>query len=147
MRHLSMFSVLLLACACQQAPAGQHLSLSPQGGALEQQLSQAAQRAQDQGLTPYAKLGSTWCDPCRELEESLDHPQVKEARRGTLLISLDVDAFQDQLKAQNLQVDAVPALIQLDAQGKGTAHRVEGQGWRAQGPQQIAQSLEQLFHP
>lgn len=144
-KYLALVSALLVGC--QSAPPGEVIAVTPAGGALEGQLARASAQARAQGLAPVVDLGSSWCDPCAALEAQLDEAPVRHARRGALLIRVDVDDFPGELKALGLDVPAVPALVALDERGRGTARRIDGRALEIGDPAQTARALEAFLHP
>lgn len=61
------------------------------------------------------ELGASWCEPCKQLEEIERDPRVVRALAAVVHVHYDIDGAVGGVVAERLAVEAVPAILVLDA--------------------------------
>jgi thiol:disulfide interchange protein len=86
-------------------------------------LDQAMALARQQNKPIVTDFWATWCGPCKRMEETTwRDPKVIAAAAGFVMVKLDVD--KATAAAQKYQVDSIPTIAVMDADGKVTKQQV-----------------------
>lgn len=105
----------------------------------------AAVGASARSLKPFVYATARWCAPCRKLNESLRDPRMKDAFKGTYVVKLDIDEFDEKaLVASGVQVRAVPSFYELGPDGTPTGRMMVGD-WGPDVPENMAPALKRFF--
>jgi hypothetical protein len=105
----------------------------------------AAVTAAARGLKPFVYATAKWCAPCEKLNASIDDPRMKDAFKGTYVVKLDIDAFDERtLTAMGVRVRAVPSFFELGADGTPTGRSLIGD-WGPDVPENMAPPLKRFF--
>lgn len=105
----------------------------------------AAVTATARSLKPFVYATAKWCVPCKKLNESLGDPRMKEAFKGTYVVKLDIDDFDEKtLGAMGVRVRAVPSFFELGAGGTPTGRMMVGD-WGPDVPENMAPALKRFF--
>lgn len=105
----------------------------------------AAVSATARGLKPFVYATAAWCAPCEKLDASLDDPRMKDAFKGTYVVKLDIDEFDEKtLTALGMRVRAVPSFYELGANGMPNGRMLVGD-WGADVPENMAPALKGFF--
>jgi hypothetical protein len=144
------FALSFAGCAKKnQAPADRGFvlrELAPNAGpSLPSLLATEAAKATAQHLKPFAYVGASWCAPCNAIKDNLDQPLMRDAFRGTYVIKLDFDEWEDRLPSAGLQHASVPVFFELDGSGKPTGRVVDGGAWGNDTIENIAPVLKAFF--
>ncbi len=138
-------SPLVKASPPPPPPAGKVVTPPVQKGAkLADVLTSAATAAAREGLRPFVYFFADWCPPCRMLRQSLTHPLMVEAFRGTYVVQLKIDDWELQATAAGLDVSAVPVFFRLDPTGR-SGDMVSGDAWGANTPENMSGPLGAFF--
>jgi hypothetical protein len=121
------------------------IEVNPTDGPLPAALQREAGKATQQHLKPFVYIGATWCAPCNAIKHNLDKPIMIDAFKGTYIMKLDFDAWEDKLPGAGLQHEAVPVFFALDASGKPTGRMIDGGAWGNDTPENIAPALKAFF--
>lgn len=140
---------LALAAGCGRPPAtlpeGKVVEMARDESDLRPGLARHAQLARDAGLRPYAQLYADWCQPCVALRNSMGDPQMAEAFRGTYVVRLAVDSWNDALSAEFADgMPAIPAFYAIDADGR-LGRTINGGAWGDDVPSNMAPPLQAYF--
>lgn len=128
-----------------QGPDFSFHSLTPDQGALDEQLAAWQRRATAAGRVPCVYLRASWCGANVKLERSLDDPRMQRALREVEVATCDVDAWGDALSAAGFAVRSVPVFFILDASGRSTGASINGGAWKEDVPENMAPPLEAFF--
>jgi hypothetical protein len=72
---------------------------------------------------------------------------MMDAFAGVYLITADVDAWNhDKVTALGFKFDGIPIFFKLDAQGKPTGKKIDGDAWGSNSPYTMAPVLKKFFH-
>jgi thiol-disulfide isomerase/thioredoxin len=105
----------------------------------------AAVTATARNLKPFVYATASWCAPCKKLNASLGDPRMKDAFKGTYVVKLDIDEFDEKvLSAMGMRVRAVPAFFELGADGSPTGRMMIGD-WGPDVPENMAPALKTFF--
>ena len=105
----------------------------------------ASVTAMARGLKPFLYTSAKWCAPCKKLDASLSDARMKDAFRGTYVVKLDIDDFDDEtLTAMGVRVRAVPSFFELGADGTPTGRMMVGE-WGPDVPENMAPALKRFF--
>lgn len=105
----------------------------------------AAVTATARSLKPFVYATAKWCAPCKKLNDSLGDPRMREAFKGTYVVKLDIDDFDDKtLGALGVRVRAVPSFFELGADGMPTGRMMAGD-WGPDVPENMAPALKRFF--
>lgn len=77
---------------------------------------------------------ASWCGPCQNLKETLNHPSVKEYLNGFKVYEVDVDKNPEIAKEYG--VKSIPAYFVID----GDKYKAKGEGYKT--PKQMVQFLQ-----
>jgi len=89
-------------------------------------LTQARQQAKSQGKFLFVDVYTTWCKPCKEMEQQVFALAEAGQLLNTHFIAIRIDADQDKSAQVNaLKVTAYPTMFYFHPDGK-TLHRQEG---------------------
>jgi thiol-disulfide isomerase/thioredoxin len=105
----------------------------------------AAVSAAARSLKPFVYATATWCAPCKKLNASLSDPRMKDAFKGTYVVKLDIDEFDEKtLSAMGVRVRAVPSFYELGPSGTPTGRMLIGD-WGPDVPENMAPALKSFF--
>lgn len=105
----------------------------------------AAVTAAARSLKPFVYATAKWCAPCKKLNASLDDPRMKDAFKGTYVVKLDIDEFDEKaLGAIGVRVRAVPTFFELGEGGAPTGRMLVGD-WGPDVPENMAPALKRFF--
>jgi thiol-disulfide isomerase/thioredoxin len=85
---------------------------------LKDQLAQQQRDAVAHGETVLVQTTATLCGPCRELEASLGDAQMEAALANVVLVRIDIDKYESDLKANRMFEPGVPWFYRLDGFGR-----------------------------
>jgi thiol-disulfide isomerase/thioredoxin len=130
------------------SPAPQAFSLvevRPEQGDLVALLEAHAARAAELERRPFVEFSATWCPPCIALQRSLQDERMIEAFRGTYVIRLDIDEWEDHLAPAGFLVFGVPTFVEVDGDGRPTDRSLTGAAWGPDVPENMAPVLGEFF--
>lgn len=105
----------------------------------------AAVTATARNLKPFVYATAKWCAPCKKLNASLGDPRMRAAFKGTYVVKLDIDEFDEKaLAAFGLRVRAVPTFFELGEGGAPTGRMLVGD-WGPDVPENMAPPLARFF--
>jgi hypothetical protein len=105
----------------------------------------AAVTAAARGMKPFVYATATWCGPCAKLNASMSDPRMKDAFRGTYVVKLDIDEFDEKVLGNlGMRVRAVPSFYELGADGTPTGRMLVGT-WKRDVPEDMAPMLKGFF--
>lgn len=139
----------LIGCAKKEAapvevgPAS--VRLTPSQGKLTALLEAEVARARARNLKPFLELRAEWCGPCKELEASMGDARMTDAFAGTYLISIDIDAWSEQLADTTFDASSIPVFYELDEKAKPTGRKIDGGAWAENIPANMAPQLKAFF--
>lgn len=117
------------------------VELDAQAGALEDQLAAIAARAKREARPATVEIWASWCPPCKTLDRLLAGGAVADALRGTILIRVDVDMFDDELHALGFTAPQIPSMYRLDGRGRPRGKPLSGGDWTKRSEPEIAAAL------
>lgn len=117
------------------------MEIDVQAGPLGDQLAAIAARAKAQDRVATVELWAGWCAPCKKLDKLLGAGAVTEALRGTILIRVDVDMFDDELTQLGFTAPQIPSMYRIDGRGKPVGKPLSGADWAQRSEAQIAAAL------
>lgn len=117
------------------------VELDAQAGPLEDQLTAIAARAKREGRPATVELWAGWCPPCKKLDRLLAGGTVADALRGTILVRVDVDMFDDELNALGFTAPQIPSMYRLDDRGRPRGKPLSGADWTKRTEPEIAAAL------
>ena len=116
------------------------------GGELGAALTAELSQAQAKHLRPFLEVSATWCGPCQKLKSSMNDPLMQAAFKGTYIVRLDLDAWEQSLVKAGYPVKAVPAFFGVGDAGKFNGKQIDGGAWRDDVPAQMAPVLKKFFN-
>ncbi len=122
------------------------VTLSAADGKLPDLLAAEAQKAKDQGFSPFVEFYADWCGPCKSLAASLGDPRMIDAFAGTYIIRLNVDDWVDAPAEAGFTVKGIPAFFAVDWAGKPTGRFITGAAWGEDIPENMAPPLKEFFN-
>jgi Thioredoxin len=120
--------------------------LRPGGGSLATLLAAEADKAHARGLKPFLEVSATWCGPCQKLKQSLHDPLMTDAFRGTYIVTVDLDAWDAQLRQTGYAVQAVPVFFKIGDGGRPAGPKLDGGAWSQDVPAEMAPPLKRFFN-
>jgi hypothetical protein len=91
------------------------VDLDPNGRAgFHQQLAGELRRAASAHETVILMTTAKWCGVCREIQTALPDPRMQAALENVDLVRVDVDDFDDELKASGMLEPTLPWFYKLD---------------------------------
>jgi len=114
-------------------------------GELLPLLAAQVERAKGKGLVPIVEFYADWCPPCRAFQQALEHPRMREALRGTLLIKVNAEDWQDKMKGTGYVVRSIPLFVLPNADGRPSDKILDGDKWRRPTPDAMAASIAKLL--
>jgi thiol-disulfide isomerase/thioredoxin len=117
------------------------VELDAQAGPLEDQLTAIAARATREDRPATVELWASWCPPCKRLDRLLAGGAVADALRGTILVRVDVDMFDDELNALGFTAPEIPSMYRLDGRGRPRGKPLSGADWTKRPEPEIAAAL------
>jgi hypothetical protein len=109
--------------------------------ALADQQAQARTKSQ----TVLVMLTGRRCTPCRGVDAALESPMVQDALRGVRLVRVDLNVFQDELKAMRVPTNVYPAFFLLGTDAR-PIDGIHGGEWDEDTAANIAPVLGAFVH-
>jgi thiol-disulfide isomerase/thioredoxin len=130
-----------------EKPERATIELGPWQGELLPLLEQHAERAKGEGLVPFVYFYADWCPPCKALKRYWGESRMAVAFKGTYIVVLNVDDWQDKLKGTGFVPKTIPVFYAVDAKGKPTGRKITGDDWgkNKDTPDRMAPALEAFF--
>lgn len=107
---------------------------------LKAQLSEVARGAAGRNRTVILQTYVTSSRECAEVAASLPDARMQKALANVTLVRVDIDAFENELRAMRVDVDAVPYFYKLDANARPT-DAISADEWDANVPENMAPIL------
>lgn len=128
-------------------PAGPAVvvEIRPSDGGFMELLQREAGKANALGVSPFVQVHASWCGPCRALEASMHDPRMANAFQETYIIRMDLDLWQESLRAAGMRSVTVPMFFALDRTGRPTGRSINGNAWAENIPQNMAPPLKRFF--
>ena len=104
----------------------------------------AVAKAGGAGLRPFLYFYSDRCPPCRALRDSLEHPQMVDAFRGSYVVKLAAEEWMASAVTDGFAFSAVPVFFRLDEEGRPVG-TIDGSAWGEDTPESMAPVLERFF--
>ncbi|MBK6918361.1 MAG: hypothetical protein IPH07_13275 [Deltaproteobacteria bacterium] len=123
------------------------VDVDTQAGPLAEQLAAASARAQREGRPIAVELWAGWCAPCKKLDRLIAGGALDEALRGSVLVRVDVDAFDGELDGLGFDAPQIPSLYRVDARGRPQGKPLSGGDWGRRAPEEIATAVHSLLRP
>ncbi|HEX7663268.1 MAG TPA: thioredoxin domain-containing protein, partial [Polyangiaceae bacterium] len=98
------------------------------GRPLQDQLVDLRAAAIAEGRTPVVVSTASWCGACKEVESTLDEPQMQKALANVTLLMVDVDEFGPQMDSLKMTTNAVPSFFKIDSTAHAT-DAITGDEW------------------
>ncbi len=95
-------------------------------GAVDQLVRQARTTAQAEQRRLMVYVGATWCEPCEAFHQAVERGELDQALPGVRFLEFDSDRDGARLTAAGYDGRLIPRFVLPDADGRGTARRVEG---------------------
>jgi hypothetical protein len=129
------------------APAKHQVVSLRKGVDFGVQLREHTQAAELGGLRPFLEFTASWCPPSAAFDESLEHPLMVEALRGTYLIRVDIDEFSgfDGYQEYGFKVFGVPLFFELDAESRPTGRQITSNAWGPDIPENMGRVMGAFF--
>jgi thiol-disulfide isomerase/thioredoxin len=121
------------------------LEIDAQAGPLDGQLAAIAARAKREDRIATVELWASWCAPCKTFDRLLEAGPVVDALRGTILVRVDVDMFDDELTQMGFTAPKIPSLYRIDARGKPAGKPLSGADWTKRDAGQIAAAVGEFL--
>jgi thiol-disulfide isomerase/thioredoxin len=121
------------------------VELDAQAGPLEDQLAAIAARATREDRPATVEIWASWCPPCKRLDRLLAGGAVADALRGTILVRVDVDMFDDELNALGFTAPQIPSMYRLDGRGRPRGKPLSGADWTKRPEPEIAAALRSFL--
>lgn len=84
-------------------------------------------------------------DACLDLATALKDERVRRALAGVTLVRVDVDAYEDELRALRVETETMPWFYRLDVHGH-VADALSGEEWPSPAPANVAPILGSFAH-
>jgi hypothetical protein len=122
--------VLVISAALHGPPTGiRAVTLVPSNGPLQTQLATQAAKARSLKLRPVVQLTGPWCPACVQLAREMRDPHLIEAFRGTYLIRLDPNVWNEAIDEAGFYAQTIPMFIPLDSTGHATGWHFGAEDW------------------
>lgn len=82
---------------------------------------------------------------CIELAAAFVDQRVQQALADVTLVRIDVDAYEDELRALRIETETMPWFYRLDARGR-VADALSGEEWPSPSPANVAPVLGSFTH-
>jgi hypothetical protein len=109
-------------------------------GVLKTQLADISKTAAGKGRTIILQTYVRQSKECAEVAAALPDPRMQKALANVTLIRVDIDTFEDELKAMRVDTDAAPWFYKLDGSAKPT-DAISADEWDANIPENMAPIL------
>ncbi|MDB5220647.1 MAG: hypothetical protein JWO86_8574 [Myxococcaceae bacterium] len=109
-------------------------------GVLKTQLSEIAKTASGKGRTVILQTYVRSSRECAEVAAALPDPKMQRALANVTLVRVDIDTFENELKAMRVDTESVPWFYKLDANARPT-DAISADEWDANIPENMAPVL------
>ena len=155
------------ACACQSgarpepepepppraaataAPKKGHVELvgaSPEGDVAELVRAELA-RAKNEGRDSVVYVGAKWCDPCNTFHDAAEAGELDAEFPRLRMLVFDIDRDSERLEAAGYGSRMIPLFVRPEADGRGSAVRIEGSIKGPGATREIAPRLAGILGP
>jgi hypothetical protein len=111
---------------------------------FQQQLRNAYDKATTEHRMLVVMTSAQRCSVCREIDDSLDDAKMQTALAHVLLVRVDVNAFDEELRASGMFEETLPWFYKLDA-GLRPTDAISAGEWDENTPENIAPVLGSFF--
>jgi hypothetical protein len=123
------------------------VSVDPGTAGLREALRAEIENARRENLRPYVEFWAPWCKACAVLKSSLGDPAMRGALRGTYLIMLNLDDWNNHLGGSGFAPTVIPTFYGLRSDGAPNGRKMDGRVWGNDKPDNMARWLGKFFHP
>lgn len=107
---------------------------------LEAQLTEITKTASAKGRTVILQTYIRSSPECAQVAAALPDPRMQRALANVTLVRVDVDTFEDELRAMRVDTESVPWFYKLDAAGRAT-DAISADEWDANTAENMAPIL------
>jgi len=141
--RLSTPFLIAVTIVSSTVPRAVHATPTPATDKVDVDLNTAIKRAAEEGRPLFVHFTAQWCQPCRELRETVyPDPIVASRLKRFVRAEIDIESSEGEMSARHYGVQTVPVLMVMTPQGKEIRSlRVVG----ARTPKQLAAILDQAL--
>lgn len=125
------------------APAGERRPefIAASEGDVDAAVRDALAAATAQQLRLVVYVGAVWCEPCQDFHHAVERGELDQALAGVRFLEFDSDRDGARLQAAGYGGRYIPRFVLPQADGRGSAQRMEG-GIKGEGA--VANLMERL---
>lgn len=112
---------------------------------LDNSIQEEVKIAHQMKLKPFVYFYADWCPHCRAISIHIGNPKMREALKGTYLITIDIDIWDEKIFDSKFPVRAVPTFFELNSAGLPTKKKLTGTAWKEDIPDNMAPALKKFF--
>jgi hypothetical protein len=117
------------------------VALVPSPTRLRDQLREELRLAASRGETLLVQTSAAWAPVCTEIDTSLGDKRMESALKKVRLVRVDVDGFENDLKAMRMYEGSVPWFYLLDAKTARPLDAIGADEWDDNVPENMAPVL------
>jgi hypothetical protein len=112
---------------------------------LTKQLSDISRTASGRGRTVILQTYVRSSSECAEVAAALPDPRMQRALANVTLVRVDIETFEDELRAMRVDTESAPWFYRLDADANAT-DAISADEWDANVPENMAPILGDFAH-
>jgi hypothetical protein len=109
-------------------------------GKLKTQIGDIAKTASGKGRTVILQTYVRSSKECAQVAAALPDPRMQRALENVTLVRVDIDTFEDELKAMRVETESAPWFYKLDSNARAT-DAISADEWDANIPENMAPIL------
>jgi thiol-disulfide isomerase/thioredoxin len=112
---------------------------------LNKSIQEEVKIANQMKLKPFVYFYADWCPHCRAISIHIGNPKMRDALKGTYLITIDIDIWDGKIIDSKFPLRGVPTFYEVSTVGLPTGKKITSAAWKEDIPDNMAPALKKFF--